>query len=199
MLTEFRRLLAGCDISDAQFFLDNLFGTHDFTTCDNIDKLLHQLSDGYIDTLNVYSLKQLAACLKKAKFMELVEEYEKKVQKFLEETTVLDFHKAVISKAKPVVPEGIAEISIKIPRRLATKRILKDMEELAMNAFEDNQQSFVRFHAFSGSVVISWFMPNKLCARMEELAEKKALMLKTQGVLEVTIGGKSVFPIRNSG
>ena len=63
MLTKFRRLLAGCDISEARFFLNNLFNTDIFTSCDNIEQLLNQLCHRYVDIFNVYYLQKIATCL----------------------------------------------------------------------------------------------------------------------------------------
>ena len=56
----------------------------------------------------------------------------------------------VVRKTKPHLPNGMVEVAIKVPKHLATMKILRDMELLAMEAFEDNQKSFVRFHASSG-------------------------------------------------
>ena len=170
MLTKFKRLLAGCDISDARFFLNNLFNTDIFTSCDNIEQLLKQLCHRYVDTFNVYYLQKLAICLERDDVNQLVQQYEEKKKKFLEEKTVLDFQKAVVSKTKPHLPKGMVEVAIKIPKRLATEKILKDMELLAMEAFGDNQKSFVRFHAFSGSIIISWFVVETLCEVLQQLA-----------------------------
>ena len=94
MLSEFKRLLAGCDISDARFFLNNLFNTDIFTSCDNIEQLLNQLCHHYVDTFNVYYLQQLATCLARDDVNQFVQIYEEKKDKFLEDTTVLDFQKA---------------------------------------------------------------------------------------------------------
>ena len=146
MLTEFKRLLAGCDISEARFFFNNLLNTDIFTSCDDIEQLLEQLlCHHYVDTFNVYYLQQLATCLERDDLKKLVYEYEEKKEKFLEDTTVLNFQKAIVSKTKPHLPN---EVAIKVPKHLATHKILIDMELLAMEAFEDNQKSSVRFHAF---------------------------------------------------
>ena len=173
MLTDFREQFKDCDISRAQFFLNKLFKTNAFTSCDNIDKILDQLCLRDIDTFNVYYLQQLATCLKRDDLKKLVNEYEEKKEKFLEDTTVLDFQKAVVSKTKPCLPNGMVEVAIKIPRRLATEKILRDMEGLAMEAFGDNQKSFVHFHTFSGSIVICWFVVESLCEVLQRLAREK--------------------------
>ena len=152
MLTEFKELLAGCDniISEARFFLNNLFNTDIFTSCDNIEQLLNQLCHRYVDTFNVYYLQKFATYLKRDEINQVVWQYEEKKEKFLNETTVLDFQKAIVSKTKPHLPNGMVKVAIKIPKRFATGKILRDMELLAMEAFEDNMKSFVQFHAFPG-------------------------------------------------
>ena len=67
------------------------------------------------------------------------------------------------------------------------------MEQLAAEAFDDNQKWFVRFHAIPGSVIVLWHVPESLCDTLEQLAHSRAAMLKEEGVEEVTIGGKIVF------
>ena len=62
------------------------------------------------------------------------------------------------------------EVTIKIPKHLATEKILRDMEKLAMQAIGDIQTSFVCFHAFTGSIVICWFVVESLCEVLQQLA-----------------------------
>ena len=193
MLTKFRRLLAGCDISEARFFLNNLFNTDIFTSCDNIEQLLNQLCHRYVDTFNVYYLQKLATCLERNDVNQLIQKYVEKKKKFLEDTTVLDFQKAVISKTKPSLPNGMVDVVIKIPKRLATEKILRDMEVLAMEAFGDNQNSFVRFHAFSGSIIICWFVVESLCEVLQRLAREKVAVWRQHGVEEVMVGSQCVY------
>ena len=193
MLTDFREQFKGCDISRAQFFLNKIFKTDAFSSCDNIDKIIDQLSHCDIDTFNVYYLKQLATCLKRDDLKKLVNEYEEKKEKFLEDTTVLDFQKAVVSKTKPSLPNGMVEVAIKIPKRLATEKILRDMEVLAMEAFGDNQKSLVRFHAYSGSIVICWFVVASLCEVLQQLARDKVAVWRQHGVEEVMVGSQCVY------
>ena len=193
MLTKLRRLLAGCDISEARFFLNKLFNTDIFTHCENIEQLLNQLCHRYVDTFNVYYLQQLATCLERDDVKQLVEQYEKKKEKFLEDTTVVDFQKAVVSKTKPNLPNGMVEITIKIPERLATQKILGDMKVLAMEAFGDNHKSFVRFHACPGSIVICWFVVESLCDVLQRLARKKVAVWRQHGVEEVMVGSQCVY------
>ena len=193
MLTDFREKLNGCNVSRAQFFLNKLFDTNVFTSCDTIDKILNWLCHRNIDTFNVYYLQQLATCLKRDDINQLVQQYDEKKEKFLEDTTVLDFQKAVISKTKPHLPNGMVEVAIKIPKRLATKKILRDMEVLAMEAFEDNQKFFVCFHAFSGSIVICWFVVESLCEVLQQLARGKVAVWRQHGVEEVMVGSQCVY------
>ena len=193
MLTDFREQLNGCNVSRAQFFLDNLFNTDIFTSCDNIEQLLKQLCHRYVDTFNVYYLQKLATCLERDDINQLVLRYEEKKEKFLEDTTVLEFHKAIVSKTKPVLPKQMVEVAIRIPVHLATEKILRDMERLAFEAFEDNQKSFVQFHAFPGSVVICWFVVESLCEVLQQLAREKVAVWRQHGVEEVMVGSQCVY------
>ena len=194
MLTKTRRLLVDCDVSDAQFFCCHFFGTDIFDDCDNIKNLVNKLCrHGYIDTFNVYPLEKVALCLERDDLNMLVKEYEEKKEMFLKETTVVAFQRAVVSKAKPALSKGKVEVTIKILEQLANERVLKDMEQLAAEAFDDNQRRFVRFHAIPGSVIVLWHVPESLSDTLEQLVHSKVAMLREEGVEEVTIGGKTVF------
>ena len=194
MLTKTRKLLADCDVSEAQFFFNSLFGTDDFDDCDDIKILMNKLCrHGYIDTFNVYPLEKVALCLERDDVNMLVKEYEEKKEMFLKETTVVAFQRAVVSKAKPALSKGKVEVTIKVQKRLANERVLKDMEQLAVEAFDDNQQWFVHFHAIPGSVIVLWHVPESLSDTLEQLVHSKVAMLREEGVEEVTIGGKTVF------
>ena len=194
MLTKTRELLADCDVSKAQFFFSNLFGTDDFDDCDDIIILMNKLCrHGYIDTFNVYPLEKVALCLEKDDVNMLVKEYEEKKERFLKETTVVDFQRAVVSKAMPALSKGKVKVTIKVQKRLANEKVLKDIEQLAAEAFDDNQKWFVHFHAIPGSVIILWHVPESLCDTLEQLVRSKVAMLREEGVEEVTIGGKTVF------
>ena len=154
MLTKTGELLADCDVSEAQFFCSNLFGTDDFDDCDDIKILMNKLCHhGYIDTFNVYPLEKVAVCLKRDDVNMLVQEYEKKKEMFLKETTVVDFQRAVVSKVKPALAlsKGKVEVTIKVQKRSATAIVLKDMEQLAAEAFDDSQKCFIHFHVIPGS------------------------------------------------
>ena len=194
MLTNTRELLADCDVNKAQFFFSNLFGTDDFDDCDDIKNLMNKLCrHGYIDTFNVYPLEKVALCLKRDDVNMLVKGYEEKKENFLKETAVVDFQRAVVSKAKPALSKGKVEVTIKVQKRLANERVLKDIEQLAAEAFDDNQKWFVRFHVMTGSVIIMWHVPESLSDTLEQLVHSKVAMLRDEGVEEVTIRGKTVF------
>ena len=55
-------------------------------------------------------------------------------------------------QSQPCLRKG--EVTIKVQKSLANERVLKDMEQLAVEAFDDNQQWFVHFHAIPGSVIV---------------------------------------------
>ena len=78
MLTDLLGLLTECkcDLSKAQFFLDDRFDTDKFSQCTNFDALLRQLRRGHVDTFNTYYLQQLVAYFKKDQLTERVKEYE---------------------------------------------------------------------------------------------------------------------------
>ena len=126
-----------------------------------------------MDTFNVYYLQKLSTCLERDDVNQLVKKYDEKKERFLEETTVLEFQKAVIIKAKPALPKRMAEIAIWVPKELATNRILKDIGMLAFKVFEDHQKWFIQFHAFPGSIIISWFVAESLRANLQQLAQEK--------------------------
>ena len=196
MLTDILRLLTECkcDLSEAQFFLDDQFDTDKFSKCTNFDALLRQLRRGHVDTFNNYYLLQLLAYFKKDQLTERIKEYDAEKEYFLKDTTVIEFQRAVVSRVEPVKPSQMKDLTIKISKKLAGDRTLKDMEELALRAFGEYQLEFVRIHVKLGSVIVSVFFPETLCAKLEHLAHKNAAVFKDAGVEEVTVGGRVVFP-----
>ena len=76
----------------------------------------------------------------------------------------------------------------------ASERTLKDIEQLALKAFDECYRSLVCMHAEVGSVIMSWFFPDDQSDKFEALAKENATIFKDAGVEEVTIGGKVVFP-----
>ena len=199
MLSNARDIFAQCDLSKAQFFLDIFNNTEEYSKCDSFDKILRQLVQrNVIDMFNIDQLQQLIACFNNDKLAAAVEEYEAKKRKFLQDTTVLEFQRAVVSSVEPVLPSGRAVVSIKIPRGLARQLSMKDIEELALEGFQECHKSLVRLHATPGSVVIMWFIRTDLTTKLEELVHKNAAIFSAKGVKEVTVDGKSVFPVPQS-
>ena len=184
-----------CDLSEAQLFLDVATGTEKFSRCDNFDKLIRQLQRDQIDVFNISRLKELVACFDNDELTKLVELYEKKKDSFLKNTTVLDFQLAVVSRVKPDLHLGEVVVTIKIPKRMASPRTLKDIEELAMEGFEECYKSLVRLHAEVGSIIISWVFPEALSNKLEQLVHKNAAIFKNAGVEEVTVGGRRVYSV----
>ena len=196
MLTDLLGLLTECkcDLSKAQFFLDDRFDTDKFSQCTNFDALLRQLRRGHVDTFNTYYLQQLVAYFKKDQLTERVKEYEAEKEKFLKDTTVIEFQRAVVSRVESVKPSQMKNLTIKISKKLAEDRTLKDMEELASRAFGEYQLEFVRIHVKLGSVIISWFFPETLTGKLEQLAHKNSAVFEDARVVEVTVDGRVVFP-----
>ena len=196
MLSHVRDIFTKCDLSKAQFFLDIFNSTEEYSKCDSFDKILRQLvQQNSIDVFNIDLLQQLIACFNNDKLTAAVEEYEAKKEKFLQDTTVLKFQQAVVSSVESVLPSGRARVTIKIPRRLARQLTMRDIEELALEGFEECHKSLVRLHATPGSVVIMWFIPMDLITKLEQLVHKNAAIFSAKGVEEVTVNGKRVFPV----
>ena len=135
------------------------------------------------------------ACYNKDELTELVELYEKKKDSFLKNTTVLDFQDAVASRVKPDLHIGEVVVTIKISKKMASRQTLKDIEELAMEGFEECYKSRVRLHAEVGSIIISWVFPEALSNKLEQLVCKNATIFKDAGVEEVTVGGRRAYPV----
>ena len=199
MLLDMTDALANCNISKMQFFLNDLFDTDEFSSCDTIDKLLRQLRQGHVDTFNVYYLQQLISRFHQSDaVIESVKEYEDRKEKFLEATTVKQFQQAIVNKAETLPPKGMAEITIRIPAELnireTNKRTLKDVEKLARRAFKGCENYFISIKVKPGSIIITWYVPESLCEELERLARENAAVLREEGVEEVTIAGeKRVF------
>ena len=195
MLRKLRDTLTNCDISGIQFFLNDLFDTDEFSSCDTIDKVLRQLRQGHVDTFNVYYLQQLISeCQQNEAIDKSIKEYEEKKERFLEATTVKQFQQAIVSKAETLPPKGMAEMTIRIPAELnineSNKRTLKDVEKLARRAFQGCENSFISIKVKPGSIIITWYVPESLCEELERLARENAAVLREEGVEEVTIVGK---------
>ena len=193
MLTNIRRLYADCDLAEMQFFLHDLLDAEEFKKCATIDDILEQLRQGHVDTFNIHCLEQLAAHFQRHEVDEMIDEYNRKKNKFLTETVITEFHQAVASRVVPVLPGGKASVTIKIPRKLASRRTLKDMEELAGKAFGDYYESFVNLDVVAGSIIILWFFPKRFTNKLEEQAQTNKFIFKQEGVEEVTVAGYVVF------
>ena len=197
MLLDIKDNLASCDISSMQFFLNDLFDSDEFNSCDSVDKLLRQLRQGHVDTFNVYYLQQLISRFHQSDAaIKSIEEYEEKKEQFLDATTVKEFQQAIVSKAETLPPKGMAEMTIRIPSNCKVKnlRTLKDVEELAHRAFQGCENSFISIKVKPGSIIITWYVPESLCEELERLARENAAVLREEGVEEVTIvGEKKVF------
>ena len=196
MLTDLLGLLTECkcDLAKAQFYLDDRLDTEKFSKCTSFNALLRQLRKGHVDTFNTYYLQQLIVYFKKDQLTKRLKEYEAKKEQFLKDTTVLEFQRAVVSKVEPLPSGQMVKLTIKLSKMLADKRSLKDIEELALRGFGECQRAFIRIHAKSGSVIISWFFPEALSGKLEYLAHENAAVFKDAGVEEVTVGGRVVFP-----
>ena len=204
MLTDLPDLLTECecDLSKAQSFLDHLFDTKKFSQCSTFDTLLHQLrQDHYIDTFNINDLQILIARLtekmkeeEKKKLMKPIKDYEMKREEFLNDTLVIEFHHAVFFEINPAELSQKTKLTIKISNDKASERTLKDIEQLALKAFDECHRSLVCMHAEVGSVIISWFFPEDQSDKFEVLAKENATIFKDAGVEEVTVGGRVVFP-----
>ena len=63
-----------------------------------------------------------------------------------------------------------------------------------MKGFEECHKQFIHIHAEPGSIIISWVFPKGLSGRLEQLARDNAAVFRDTGVMEVTVGGRRVFP-----
>ena len=72
---------------------------------------------------------------------------------------------------------------------------MKDVEELARRAFQGCENSFISIKVKPGSIIITWYVPESLREKLEQLACENAAVLREEGVEEVTIEGwdKRVF------
>ena len=197
MLVQVIRLLVNnkCDLSQARFFLDSLIGSEEFTECENFEKLMRQLQRGhYIDVFNISILQELlASCLNNDKLTKVIRAYLKKKEGFFKQTTVLEFQRAVVSRVKPILANGEVFVTITISE-MSTKRTLEDIEKLAIEGFEERYKRFVHLRAEVGSIIISWVFPEGLSDSLEDLVRKNAAVFEDYKVLEVTVGGRRVFP-----
>ena len=195
MLVQVRCHLENCELSDALLFLDSVIGSGAFIECNSFSKVLRHLQrDQHIDVFNISILQQLVACFDNLELTEVIVDYNEKKESFLKQTTVLNFQRAVVSRVEPILASGKAVVTIKIPEELASCRTLRDIGKLAMEGFEECHKKLICLHAELGSSVISWVLPQELSSRMEQLACDNAAVLEDNGVIEVTVEGRRVFP-----
>ena len=194
MLVQVKRLLDKCDLSEALLFLDSVIGSDIFVGCDTFGKLMRQLQRDHIDVFNISNLQDLVANFDRDELTEIIEAYNEKKESFLKRTTVLEFQRAVVSRVEPILASGKAAVTITISKEMASHRTLKDIEKLAMEGFEECHKKFIRLHAEPGSIIISWVFPKGLSGRLEQLAYDNAGFFEDFGVVEVTVGGRRVFP-----
>ena len=195
MIVKVKRHLQKCDLSEAKLFLYSTVGTTAFSDCENFENLLQQMQQDHIDVFNVSLLQQLLANFEKDKAIdEVIEAYNEELKRFLKQTTVCEFQRAVVSRVEPILASGMAVVTIKVPKKMARIRTLKDIEELAMEGFEECYKKFIRLHAEPGSIIISWIFSKGLSGKLEQLVYDNAAVFKDKGVAEVTVGGRRVFP-----
>ena len=153
-----------------------------------------QLQRDHISVFNISILQQLVACFDNHELTEVIKTYNERKESFLKQTTVLEFQRAVVSRVEPILASGMAVVTITISKEMANERTLKDIEKLAMEGFEKCHKKFIRLHAEPGSIIISWVFPKGLSGRLEQLACDNAAVFEDSGVVEVTVGGRRVFP-----
>ena len=196
MLVQVKRLLVNskCDLSDALLFLGSFIGSEEFIGCGNFDKLIWQLQRDHISVFNISTLQQLLGCFNNRELTEAIKAYNEKKESFLKQTTILEFQRDVVSRVEPILASGKAVVTITISKEMASYRTLKDIEKLAIEGFEECHKKFICLHAEPGSIIISWVFPKGLSGRLEQLARDNAAVFEDNEVVEVTVGGRRVFP-----
>ena len=194
MLIDVEEVYTECKLAKIQFFFDDLLETEEFSSCSTFEQVLRQLRKGHLDTFNIRCLEQLATHFQRDEMDKLIQLYQNQKEEFLKDTKVLEFHEAVSSRVDPVVPDERTTVTIKIPKSMAERRTLKDMEILAGKAFGDYYTSFVSFNVVPGSIIVTWFVLEKLVAELKRMAHANATVFTEAGVEEVTVAGTVVFP-----
>lgn len=144
-------LKLNCDLSEAQLYLNTITGTENFSECDNFEGLVMLLRRDHIDIFNISCLQGLVVYFDKDKLTELVKLYEEKRLQFFKNAIVRKFQHAIVNKVKPDLHIGKNPlVNIKIPHMFASHLTLRDMSELAREAFEDCHKSIVRIHVTPG-------------------------------------------------
>ena len=138
------------DISEVKRMYKILFQSSDeFDDCESFQDVLDQLSTGnHISTFSIKPLELLRRQIpKENEMMQIIELYKKKKDEFLNSTLVADFQ-CVVKQPKLDDPK-MAKVIVRIPKYVASKRILKDIETLAEEAFGDCFKSFVHLSDLS--------------------------------------------------
>ena len=200
MLVKVRSYLqknSSCDmLYEMRMFLDFTIGTEDFESCDTFEQLIRQLHRNHISIFNISNLQLLCTEFfkKHDDIMKFLQAYEEKKQDFFENTTVLCFQRAVVSRVEPVLSQGSDMVTIKIPVNLKTsKQTLKNIENLAKEGFAECYKSLIHLHVKAGCIIVSWVFPKALSDKLAQETRKNAAIFKDAGVEEVTIGGKRVY------
>ena len=195
MIVRVKRHLDKCNLSEAKLFLYSAVGTEAFSECETFEKLLQQLQRAHIDVFNISILKQLVANFEQDESTdEVIEIYNEKMDNFLQQTTVLKFQRAVVSRVEPILAIGMAVVTIKISEDVSYNRTLMDIQKLAKKGFKDYHKKFIRLKAEIGCIIVSWVFPKELSSRLEQLARDNAAIFEDNEVVEVTVGGRRVFP-----
>ena len=194
MIVKVKRHLEKCDLSEAKLFLRSVIDAKAFHGCENFGEILDQLLQDHVDVFNISILQQLVACFDNCEQTEVIEAYNEKKENFLQQTTVLEFQRAVVSRVAPIPASGKAVVTILISREMSCNQTLKDIEKLAMKGFEECHKAFIHLHAEPGSVIISWVFPERISGRLKELGRKNAHVFKNAGVEKLTVGETTVFP-----
>ena len=195
MIVRVKRHLEKCDLSEAKLFLYSAIGTEVFSGCDNFGELLEKLQRDHIDVFNITLLQELVANFEKDKPTdEVIEAYNEKMGNFLKQTTILEFQRAVVSRVEPILASGMAEVTITISEDMSYDRTLMDIQKLAKKGFKECHKKFIRLKAKLGSIIVFWIFPKELSGRLEQLARDNAAVFEDFGVLDMTVGGRRVFP-----
>lgn len=190
------RYLQECDLSEVVSYLDSTIEPEVFNECKNFGEILKKLKkDVHIDVFNIAVLTELVKLFDKAELTQEIEQYIKKKDSFLEETTIKEFQRAVVCRVEPIPINKRIAVAIKIPKEKVCKVTLKNIEELAKKGFdEEKYRSFMHLHAKPGCVLVSWTVPKEMNNELQQLAQSNFAVFKENGVVEVTVGGTRVFP-----
>ena len=200
IMTNTRKEFKDCDITELQFYLNNLVGVEKFHKCQNIDEVLLKFRREHNNTFNIIYLKQLIRQFHpNSATIQKLEDYEKKIEEFLRATTVNQFQQAVISEAEAVIPKGMAAVTIKILKEYAP-RTMEDVEELAKKGFKKHRKTLIKIRVKPGSIIITWLVSEALYKEILQEAREKISLLRDEGVDEVRIEGeKSVILFTQDG